>query len=87
MLSWMNDSGFWAISELSGFAEQETLKSWTVVRPTISVVGLIVAWIGATVLPLSPPWPTGTALGGTESELGFRGHRLGELQSKREGAA
>jgi len=55
MLSWMNDSGFWVISELSGFAEQETLKSWTAVRPTISLVGLIVRWIETTVLPLSPP--------------------------------
>jgi GntP family gluconate:H+ symporter len=55
MLSWMNDSGFWVMGNLSGFAEQETLKSWTVVSTTISVVGLIVAWIGATVLPLSPP--------------------------------
>jgi len=55
MLSWMNDSGFWAISELSGFAEQETLKSWTAVRPTISLVGFIVRWIKTTVVPLSPP--------------------------------
>jgi H+/gluconate symporter-like permease len=55
MLSWMNDSGSWAISELSGFAEQETLQSWTAVRPTISLVGFIVRWIKTTVLPLSPP--------------------------------
>jgi len=55
MLSWVNDSGFWVMGNLRGFAEQETLKSWTVVGTTISVLGFVVIWIVATVLPLSPP--------------------------------
>ena len=29
-ISWMNDSGFWVVSRMSGFTEQEALKTWTV---------------------------------------------------------
>jgi GntP family gluconate:H+ symporter len=54
ILSWMNDSGFWVISKLSGFTEMETLKSWTVISTTVSVVGLIATLTGATVFPFAP---------------------------------
>jgi GntP family gluconate:H+ symporter len=40
-VSWMNDSGFWVVCKLSGFTEQETLKSWTVLLAGIAVMGLI----------------------------------------------
>lgn len=52
VLSWMNDSGFWVISRLSGFTERETLKSWTVIATVNSVVGFITTWIFASLLPL-----------------------------------
>ena len=39
--SWMNDSGFWVVSRLSGFTEKETLKTWTVLLTIVSVVGLL----------------------------------------------
>jgi GntP family gluconate:H+ symporter len=52
ILSWMNDSGFWVVAKLSGFTEQETLKSWTVVLTAISVIGLIETLILSSVLPL-----------------------------------
>lgn len=34
--SWMNDSGFWIYSKMSGLTEAETLKSWT---PLLAVLG------------------------------------------------
>ena len=51
MLSWMNDSGFWTVSKLSGFTEKETLQSWTLVVSTISFTGLLLALLFSTVLP------------------------------------
>lgn len=51
ILSWMNDSGFWVVGRLSGFTEQETLKSWTVVVTVNSMAGLAATWI------LSLLWP------------------------------
>ncbi|MEM9280597.1 MAG: SLC13 family permease [Verrucomicrobiota bacterium] len=35
--SWMNDSGFWIFSKMSGLTEAEALKSWT---PMLAVLGL-----------------------------------------------
>jgi GntP family gluconate:H+ symporter len=53
ILSWMNDSGFWVVAKLSGFTEQETLKSWSVVLTAISVIGLIETLVLSSVLPLT----------------------------------
>ena len=49
--SWMNDSGFWVVSKLSGLTERETLQSWTVITTVISVSGLLISLLGAAVLP------------------------------------
>ncbi|MBP7053534.1 MAG: hypothetical protein KBE65_21195 [Phycisphaerae bacterium] len=51
--SWMNDSGFWVVSKLSGLTERETLQSWTVITTVLSVSGLLVALLGAAVLPFA----------------------------------
>lgn len=51
-LSWMNDSGFWVVSRLSGMTEKETLKSWSVLLTSVSLVGLIVTWLGSILVPL-----------------------------------
>ncbi len=51
MLSWMNDSGFWTVSKLSGFTEKETLQSWTLIVSTISLTGLVLTFVCATFLP------------------------------------
>ena len=51
--SWMNDSGFWVVSRLSGFTEKETLRTWTVLLTAVSVIGLLVTLTLATVLPLA----------------------------------
>ena len=50
--SWMNDSGFWVVSRLSGMTEKETLKSWTVMLTVTSVMGLIQTIVLARLLPL-----------------------------------
>ncbi len=54
VFSWMNDSGFWVVSKLSGMTERETLKSWSVVVTVNSVVGLIVTLIAASIFPMVP---------------------------------
>jgi GntP family gluconate:H+ symporter len=51
LLSWMNDSGFWVVSKLSGFTEAETLRSWTVIVSVASVSGLLVTLLGAMIWP------------------------------------
>jgi gluconate:H+ symporter, GntP family len=51
-VSWMNDSGFWIVSKLTGFTERETLASWTVLLATISAIGLVTTLILSLVLPL-----------------------------------
>lgn len=50
--SWMNDSGFWVVSRLSGMTENETLKSFSVLLTLVSLAGLIVTWLGSIFFPL-----------------------------------
>jgi gluconate:H+ symporter, GntP family len=54
MISWMNDSGFWTVSKVSGFTEAETLKSWTILVTTGSLVGLAQCLILSKLLPFAP---------------------------------
>jgi GntP family gluconate:H+ symporter len=51
VLSWMNDSGFWLVSRLCGFSEQETLRSWTLLVTGISLVGLVETLLFSAWLP------------------------------------
>lgn len=48
---WMNDSGFWVISRMSGMTEQETLKTHTIMITLMGFTGIIVTMIAATVFP------------------------------------
>ncbi len=50
--SWMNDSGFWVVSRLSGMTQRETLKTWSVLSIGLAVSGLIVTVIASKLLPL-----------------------------------
>lgn len=50
--SWMNDSGFWVVSRLSGFTEKETLKTWTTLLSIIAIVGITMTLILSAVMPL-----------------------------------
>lgn len=50
--NWMNDSGFWIFSRMSGLTEIETLKTWTVTTGLLAVVGLAYTIIASQLLPL-----------------------------------
>ncbi|MEM7396016.1 MAG: SLC13 family permease, partial [Verrucomicrobiota bacterium] len=52
-ISWMNDSGFWVISKMSGLTEAEMLKTNTVMGLIMGLAGLVICMIGAAVLPLT----------------------------------
>jgi gluconate:H+ symporter, GntP family len=49
---WMNDSGFWIISKMSGFTEKETLKTFSIILTVMGVVGLVIIMVLAKVFPL-----------------------------------
>jgi gluconate:H+ symporter, GntP family len=50
--SWMNDSGFWAVSKLSGMTEGETLRTLTLQLTFNSIIGLLVVLLLSKVLPM-----------------------------------
>jgi GntP family gluconate:H+ symporter len=50
--SWMNDSGFWVVSRLSGFTEKETLKTWSVLLTVIAIVGITLTLTLSMLMPL-----------------------------------
>jgi GntP family gluconate:H+ symporter len=51
--SWMNDSGFWVVSRLSGFTEKETLKTWSLLLSIISLVGITLTFVASKLMPLA----------------------------------
>jgi GntP family gluconate:H+ symporter len=51
--SWMNDSGFWVVSRLSGLTEKETLKSFSVMLTLVSALGLVVTLVASKVMPFA----------------------------------
>ena len=51
-ISWMNDSGFWVISRMSGLTEAEMLKTNTIMGCVMALVGLGICMLGAQILPL-----------------------------------
>ena len=51
--SWMNDSGFWIFSKMSGLTELESLKSWTPLLVVLGVVTFVFTVIFSIVLPLN----------------------------------
>jgi len=52
-ISWMNDSGFWVVARMSGFTEEEALKTWTVLLAVISLVGLFQLLVFSYLLPFN----------------------------------
>lgn len=50
--SWMNDSGFWVVSKLSGITQEQMLKTWTVTLGVISFIGLIQTLLMSFLFPL-----------------------------------
>jgi GntP family gluconate:H+ symporter len=49
---WMNDSGFWVVTQMSGMTEKEGLKTITPLTGLMGFVGLIVIMILAKLVPL-----------------------------------
>ncbi|MDA0348689.1 MAG: SLC13 family permease [Verrucomicrobia bacterium] len=49
---WMNDSGFWVISKMSGMTEGETIINFSFMATIMATVGLIICMIASSVLPL-----------------------------------
>jgi len=50
---WMNDSGFWVISKMSGMTEKETLKALTPMATLMGLTGIIITMIAARVIPMN----------------------------------
>jgi GntP family gluconate:H+ symporter len=51
-ISWMNDSGFWVMSRMSGMTEKETLRYVTPMTALMGFAGLVVTLAGAALMPL-----------------------------------
>lgn len=51
--SWMNDSGFWIFSRMSGLTEAEALKTWTPLLLVLGGVSFMVTILLSIVLPLN----------------------------------
>ena len=51
-IAWMNDSGFWVITKMSGMTESEGLKYITPMTAGMGIVGLIVTLVGVKLFPL-----------------------------------
>ena len=51
-VAWMNDSGFWVISKMSGMTEGETLRLSSAMMVVMAFVGLAVIMIAARLFPL-----------------------------------
>lgn len=51
--SWMNDSGFWIFSKMSGLTEAEALKSWTPLLAVLGVTSFLMSVLLSFVLPLA----------------------------------
>ncbi len=45
ILSHVNDSGFWLVSQYLGLSEKQTFRSWTLMTTIISVIGLLMAFL------------------------------------------
>ena len=52
-IPWMNDSGFWVITRMTGMKESETLRIVTPMMSLMGLVGLIATMLGAWLLPMA----------------------------------
>ena len=50
--SWMNDSGFWVVKQMSGLTEMETLKTWSLMLAIMGVVAFAVTALASWLFPL-----------------------------------
>jgi len=52
LFPWMNDSGFWIITKMSGFTEGESIRNFSLLLTIMGVVGLIATMILAKFFPM-----------------------------------
>lgn len=52
IFAWMNDSGYWIISKMSGMEDQETIRHFSVLLVVMGLTGLVAVMILSKVLPL-----------------------------------
>jgi GntP family gluconate:H+ symporter len=52
-IPWMNDSGFWVVTRMSGMTEAESLRTYTVMLTLMGLVGLAATLAGAVLVPLT----------------------------------
>jgi gluconate:H+ symporter, GntP family len=52
MMPWMNDSGFWQVSSMSGLTVGQTLRTFSAALSIMGLVGMGITLVGAWVLPL-----------------------------------
>ena len=52
IFSWMNDSAFWIITEMSGMKEKETVRFFSSMLTVMGIAGLIVVMILSKIFPL-----------------------------------
>jgi gluconate:H+ symporter, GntP family len=52
LMPWMNDSGFWQVSTMTGLTTTQTLKTFSVALTLMGIVGFCVTLLGAYLLPL-----------------------------------
>ncbi|TWT34726.1 GntP family permease [Blastopirellula retiformator] len=52
-LPWMNDSGFWVISRMSGFTEKETLQTFSVLLTIMGIASFLATLLAAYLFPLA----------------------------------
>ncbi|MEO5999675.1 MAG: GntP family permease [Chitinophagaceae bacterium] len=53
IFSWMNDSGFWIITEISGMKEKETIRFFSYMLTVMGFAGLVAVMILSKVFPLT----------------------------------
>jgi GntP family gluconate:H+ symporter len=53
VFSWMNDSAFWIITEMSGMKEKETIRFFSYMLTVMGVAGLVAVMILSKVFPLT----------------------------------
>ena len=53
VIPWMNDSGFWIVTQMSGMHEQETFRFFSILLTVMAFAGLIAIMILANVLPFA----------------------------------
>jgi GntP family gluconate:H+ symporter len=52
LFPWMNDSGFWIVTKMSGFTEGESIQNFSLLLTTMGITGLICTMIFAKLFPL-----------------------------------